>query len=267
MVGGTAYEISGGKALVDGTAYGIKGGKTLVDGTAYEIGFGKAVGDLEVGSSVYMNVQGVATEFLVVHQGLPNATLYDNSCDGTWLLQKETCSWTWSWNDNGVNAYANSTIHQNLNQYYLGYIDAGVRSIIKQVKIPYCEGNGITTVHSGADGLSTKVFLLGGREIGWTIGSTADTGRYTITDGAKLDYFIEGYGTAALAARTAYYEGSAKAWWLRSVLTNGGTTKACMVNSDCSLSSVTVTNYSVKFRPAFILPPETLVDSNFNIIA
>lgn len=39
LVGGTAYEISGGKTLVGGTAYSIKNGKTLVGGTAYEIGF------------------------------------------------------------------------------------------------------------------------------------------------------------------------------------------------------------------------------------
>lgn len=40
LVGGTAYEISGGKTLVGGTAYSIAGGKTLVGGTAYDIGFG-----------------------------------------------------------------------------------------------------------------------------------------------------------------------------------------------------------------------------------
>lgn len=40
LIGGTAYEISGGKTLVGGTAYEIKNGKTLVGGTAYEISFG-----------------------------------------------------------------------------------------------------------------------------------------------------------------------------------------------------------------------------------
>lgn len=40
LVGGTAYEISGGKTLVNGTVYNIKNGKTLVGGTAYEVGFG-----------------------------------------------------------------------------------------------------------------------------------------------------------------------------------------------------------------------------------
>lgn len=41
LIGGTAYEISGGKTLVNGTAYSIKNGKTLVGGTAYEIAFDK----------------------------------------------------------------------------------------------------------------------------------------------------------------------------------------------------------------------------------
>lgn len=39
LIGGTAYEISGGKTLVNSTAYEIKNGKTLVGGTAYEVGF------------------------------------------------------------------------------------------------------------------------------------------------------------------------------------------------------------------------------------
>lgn len=41
LIGGTAYEISGGKTLVNGTAYEIKNGKTLVGGTAYKVEFTK----------------------------------------------------------------------------------------------------------------------------------------------------------------------------------------------------------------------------------
>ena len=40
LIGGTAYEISGGKTLIGGTAYSIKNGKTLIDGTAHEVAFG-----------------------------------------------------------------------------------------------------------------------------------------------------------------------------------------------------------------------------------
>jgi hypothetical protein len=39
LIGGKAYEISGGKTLIDGKTYKINGGKTLVGGKAYEVGF------------------------------------------------------------------------------------------------------------------------------------------------------------------------------------------------------------------------------------
>ena len=39
LIGGTAYNIIGGKSLVSGTSYNIKGGKTLVGGTGYSISF------------------------------------------------------------------------------------------------------------------------------------------------------------------------------------------------------------------------------------
>ena len=40
MIGGTGYNISGGKTRVNGTVYNIKGGRTLVNSTAYQIAFG-----------------------------------------------------------------------------------------------------------------------------------------------------------------------------------------------------------------------------------
>ena len=50
LIGGTAYEISGGKTLIGGTAYSIDKGKTLVGGTAYEVGFGQPVTITIIGS-------------------------------------------------------------------------------------------------------------------------------------------------------------------------------------------------------------------------
>lgn len=43
LIGGTAYEIKGGRTLVGGTGYDIKGGRTLVGGTAYDVSFGEPV--------------------------------------------------------------------------------------------------------------------------------------------------------------------------------------------------------------------------------
>ena len=39
LVGGTAYNITGGKSMVSGTTYNISGGRTLVGGTGYNISF------------------------------------------------------------------------------------------------------------------------------------------------------------------------------------------------------------------------------------
>ena len=47
---------------------------------------GTPVAVFALGNTPYLNVGGVRKEFLVVHQGLPSS-LYDASCDGTWLLE------------------------------------------------------------------------------------------------------------------------------------------------------------------------------------
>ena len=43
LIGGTSYEIGGGKTLVGGTGYEIEGGRTLVGGTEYDIEFSKEI--------------------------------------------------------------------------------------------------------------------------------------------------------------------------------------------------------------------------------
>lgn len=63
LIGGTAYEISGGKTLVGGTAYKIDKGKTLVGGTAYEIAFKPSVIMVNItgtgkASNVYLTING-----------------------------------------------------------------------------------------------------------------------------------------------------------------------------------------------------------------
>ena len=71
--------------------------------------------DLAVGSSVYLMEDGVAVEYLVVNQGKPSgSSLYDDSCDGTWLLRKNLKQ-NYQWNSSRVNDYQNSTIHSWLN--------------------------------------------------------------------------------------------------------------------------------------------------------
>ena len=170
------------------------------------------LGTKAVGSVLKLNLNGSPKNFIVVHQGKPSS-LYDDSCDGTWLLMQDIYS-TRQW-DGSNNDYKNSDIHSWLNGTFLNLFDANIRDAIKTVKIPYVNGTGGSAVASGANGLSCKIFLLSGYELGWTTGDNP----YFPVDGAKLDYFTAGTGSAANQKRIAKYNGSATYWWTRSPFT------------------------------------------------
>lgn len=220
---------------------------------------GTAISTLEVGTLVKVNENGAPVEYMIVNQGLPSS-MYDASCDGCWLLRKDIAEKR-KW-DSTNNDYQNSDIHAYLNGDWTSRYDAGILSQIKQVKIPYQNGTGSGgSVASGANGLSCKIFLLSGYEVGWT---TSDNS-YFPRDGAKLSYFSSGTGSAANNKRIANYNGSATRWWLRSPNTRY-TDYVWYVHSDggCSYWSY----YSTcGVRPAFILPSTARVDDNFNVIS
>ena len=209
------------------------------------------LGTKAVGSIVKIKVNGAAKDFIIVHQGLPSSA-YDASCNGTWLLMKDI--YTTSTFSNNNNSYKDSSIHSYLNGTFFNLIDGDIRNAIKQVKIPYQNGTGSGgSLATGSNGLSTKVFLLSGYEVGWT---TSDNG-YFPKDGAKLDYF--GSGSGGNSKRVAYNGSSAAVWWLRSPDTSV-TSYVWYVDSDGS-SNYNWYYYSCGVRPAFILP-STLVVSD-----
>lgn len=157
---------------------------------------------LNIGDSVYLNINGVKTEFFVVHQGLPSDSLYDSSCEGTWLLMKGSYFSGVVWSDSN-NGYDSSNIHSYLNETFLGMFDNSIQTAIKEVKIPY--GNSSGSYLTGSSGLTAKIFLLSECEVGDSIA----------TDGALLDYFNVD-ADSILATRICYREGNATNWFLRS---------------------------------------------------
>ena len=216
-----------------------------------------AAGSLAVGSSVFTNVNGVKTEFLVVHQGKPSS-LYDDSCNGTWLLMKD-CYENRQWHNGSSNKYEGSDIHTYLNSTFLNLFSSNIKDVIKQVKIPYRKNGGYGTNQSSANGLSCKIFLLSGYEVGWT----SSDHQYFPQDGAKLSYFESGTGTSANNKRIAYRNGSATNWWLRSPDTDDSSF-VWRVSSDGNYGRYdAATSYGV--RPAFIIPSTALIDSEGNI--
>lgn len=208
-----------------------------------------------VGSTVKLKVNGTAKEFIVVHQGKPSS-LYDNSCDGTWLLMKDIYE-NRQWHNSNVNNLENSTIHSYLNGTFLNLFESNIRDAIKQVKLPYRKNGGSGgSDQSGANGLLCKIFLLSGYEIGFT---TSDNPYFPV-DGAKLSYFEAGTGSSALNKRIAYLNGAAASWWLRSPYTNN-TNYVWFVNTDGGCYRGGASN-SFGIRPALVLPSTLLVSDD-----
>lgn len=209
---------------------------------------GVKFGTLPVGSTVKLNLNGTAWDWMVVHQGLPSS-IYDASCDGTWLLSKNIYE-NRNWNSSRVNKYESSTIHSYLNSTFLNLFDSNIKDAIKQVKIPYRKNGGKGgTNQSGANGLPTKIFLLSGYEVGWT---TSDSSSFP-QDGAKLSYFESGTGTSANNKRIAKFRGSTGSWGLRSPCT-GDTEYVWKVYTD-GKKVLNEASGKLGSRPAIILPP------------
>ena len=212
--------------------------------------------DLAVGSSVYLMENGVSAEYLVVHQGLPGS-MYDESCNGTWLLRKDIYE-SRAWHSSTVNDYANSTIHNYLNSTFLALFDANIQSAIKQVKLPYRAGSGDgTTVTSGANGLSAKIFLLSASEVSFS-GSAMPS-----NEGAELSYFAGCADDGGDSKRIANLNGSATIWWLRSPYCGPpyGSTKALLVHTNGGMYKDEC-NLMYGIRPALVLPSTAIFDKN-----
>ena len=91
------------------------------------------------------------------------SSMYDSSCNGTWILSKDIYEMQ---TFEPTNYYQNTNIVTYLNETYSNLIENDIRSTIKEVKIPYVIKNSI--IGTGANGLSTKIFLLSAGELGWT---------------------------------------------------------------------------------------------------
>lgn len=206
-----------------------------------------------IGSTIKLKVNGSAKDFIVVHQGKPSS-VYDDSCNGTWLLMKDIYE-NRAWHSSNTNDYANSTIHSYLNSTFLNLFESNIKNAIKQVKLPYRKGSGTsTTVTSGSNGLSAKIFLLSATETSFSF-SYMPSG-----EGAELAYFKGCADNSSDSKRVAKLNGSAAGWWLRSPRC-GYFSYALCVHSNGGWSFSYCSN-SCGIRPALILPSTLLVSDD-----
>lgn len=206
--------------------------------------------DIAVGSSVYLNEGGNYAEYLVVNQGIPsNSNLYDNSCNGTWLLRKDIHSEVkWYSGNNYRNVYENSLVNTFLNGDFFNSFGDIEKSTIRQVKIPYrYNGGNSGTDKSGANGLSCKTFLLSMLELGW---SKTDA---LPNDGAALNYFSDNTNAKCIA----YFNGNQNNYWTRSpdasksmaawqILYNGST-QSVNVDFDNGVRPALILSFNAEF--------------------
>lgn len=206
-----------------------------------------------IGSTIKLKVNGSARNFIVVHQGKPSS-VYDDSCNGTWLLMQDIYE-NRAWHSSNANDYANSTIHSYLNSTFLNLFESNIKNAIKQVKLPYRKGSGTsTTVTSGSNGLSAKIFLLSATE------TSFDFGYMPSGEGAELAYFKGCADNSSDSKRVAYLNGSAAYWWLRSPDCNVSGS-ALYVGSRGDRDSRNCSR-SNGVRPALILPSTLLVSDD-----
>ncbi len=206
-----------------------------------------------IGSTIKLKVNGSARNFIVVHQGKPSS-VYDDSCNGTWLLMQDIYE-NRAWHSSNTNDYANSTIHSYLNSTFLNLFESNIKNAIKQVKLPYRKGSGTsTTVTSGSNGLSAKIFLLSATE------TSFDFSYMPSGEGAELAYFKGCADNSSDSKRVAYLNGSATYWWLRSPYCSIFNLALC-VNSNGDWNNGSCSS-SYGIRPALILPSTLLVSDD-----
>lgn len=220
----------------------------------------QTLGSVAVGSIVKLNENGSPVNYIVVHQGKPSSS-YDSSCDGTWLLRQDIAE-NRMWDSGNSNVLESSDIQSYLNNTWINRYDSDIRSAIKQVKIPYRQNGGSGgTDRSGSNGLSCKIFLLSGKEVGWD----SSDNPYFPNDGAKLAYFESGNGSSAQQKRIAKLNGGVASWWLRSPNTFS-TTGVWNVHPDGNYGNQSVgTSFGV--RPALVLPSTLFVSDDGSISA
>lgn len=219
---------------------------------------GVLASSLAVGSTVKLMEGGTAVEYLVVNQGIPsNSSLYDASCNGTWLLRKDLLNRSLykptAYFDTNI-SYDQSNVYTYLSNDFFNGLGETEQATIKKVKIPYAVKSGSNwIIANGAGGLSVRVFILSATEMSFVNISEVRN------EGASLNYF-DGLTNADDKKRIAYLNGTANMYFLRSGAVTYSYDGAVLGVTSSGSTTIASGNTQMAVRPALVLPSNALFD-------
>ena len=209
----------------------------------------KRVGDFAVGESIYSEGATYFGSGTVIFQGNPDPDLYDESCNGVWVMWGAlNDDREWDLSPNPTLGYADSDLHKFINdetetagRFIYDNLSEGIKNAMKTVKIPYYAGFGSsaeTEWRTLGNGLQCKCFVLSRNE--------AFDGSVSISrPGALIPWLGDDY--------THRQEAQG---WLRDPKTDG---EVNVINSSGNLMGRLPDDVD-KVVPCFILDPDALID-------
>ncbi len=227
----------------------------LVDDTGHIIGADDhrtPLGWLSVGSTIKMDINGNKRVWRVAYKGNPNPDLYDESCNGVWLVLNTIYSTRANGNDC---QYAGGIIDTYLNSTFLKRIDkdGNAAKYIKDVKIPYAKklSDGSWEVQTKENGLPCKVFLPSAFEIG----GPENAGVYK--DGSALGYYDGSPSTLTLKL-----SGTPAAWRTRTVTSDAQSEFS--IDASGAITTCSPTDV-IGVVPCVVMNPDALIEDGIII--
>lgn len=189
---------------------------------------GPQLGDLEPGTLISINENGVDVPFIVL--------AHNHHAEGRTTVVRQDLYHKMVWDSKGATTYADSALDNWLNTGYLNLLAASIQAEISAVDIDYTIGGGNNTLST----LNRKIFMLSYTELG-------GTNSYANVEGTAIPYFD------SKDKRKAYLNGTADLYWTRSPLTGSIDDRVWTVNQSGDIN-FNATSYPFGTRPVFTLP-------------
>lgn len=210
------------------------------------------LGALEVGTRVTVGSVG---EFMVVHQGNPDNSIYTDACNGTWLLRENSYTErSWSARNN----YADSNIAAWLAGTFMNLFSDTIKANILTVKIPYYYNSVLYTLDNAFE---CQAFLPAAVELGLL----PENNSTVPADGKTLEYFVgtnPNIGTSGADEKRATSDSTR--YWTRSALTTD--LDSIFSISPSGAGAYRDGSYSYGVRPVIIMNKYTAIDNSEIIV-